>query len=74
MGWTNSHLHMVIHPTGHYGTPDPDLPLHDERKATLRDLAGRVGAPSATNTQDRWAALPGPRRNHAFEAGHRPNA
>jgi len=43
MGWTNSHLHMVIHPTGHYGTPDPDLPLHDERKATLRDLAGRVG-------------------------------
>lgn len=43
MGWTNSHLHMFIHPTGHYGTPDPELPLHDERKATLRDLAGRVG-------------------------------
>lgn len=43
MGWTNSHLHMFIHPTGHYGPPDPDLPMHDERKATLRDLAGRVG-------------------------------
>ena len=43
MGWTNSHLHMFIHPTGHYGTPDPDLPLHDEREATLRDLAGRDG-------------------------------
>ncbi len=43
MGWTNSHLHMFIHSTGHYGTPDPDLPLHDERKATLRDLAGQVG-------------------------------
>ncbi len=43
MGWTNSHLHMFIHPTGHYGTPDPDLPLYDERKATLRDLAGRDG-------------------------------
>lgn len=43
MGWTNSHLHMFIHPTGHYGTPDPDLPLHDERDATLRDLAGCEG-------------------------------
>ena len=43
MRWTNSHLHLFIHPTGHYGTPDPELPLHDERKATLRDLAGRVG-------------------------------
>jgi hypothetical protein len=43
MGWTNSHLHMFIHPTGHYGTPDPDLPLHDERKATLSDLAVRDG-------------------------------
>jgi len=43
MGWTNSHLHMFIHPTGHYGIPDPDLPLHDERKATLRDLAGQDG-------------------------------
>lgn len=43
MGWTNSHLHMFIHPSGHYGIPDPDLPLHDERHATLRDLAGREG-------------------------------
>jgi hypothetical protein len=43
MGWTNSHLHMFIHPTGHYGAPDPDLPLHDERKATLNDLAVRDG-------------------------------
>ena len=45
MGWTNSHLHLFIHPSGHYGTPhlDDDLPLRDERKATLRDLAGREG-------------------------------
>jgi hypothetical protein len=43
MGWTNSHLHMFIHPTGHYGAPDPDLPLHDERNATLNDLAVRDG-------------------------------
>jgi hypothetical protein len=43
MGWTNSHLHMFIHSTGHYGVPDPDLPLHDERNTTLRDLAGREG-------------------------------
>jgi hypothetical protein len=43
MGWTNSHLHMFIHPTGHYGTPHPDLPVHDERQATLRDLADREG-------------------------------
>lgn len=43
MGWTNSHLHMFIHPTGHYGIPDPDLPLHDERRAALRDLAGSEG-------------------------------
>jgi hypothetical protein len=43
MGWTNSHLHMFIHPTGHYGTPDLDFPMHDERKATFRDLAAREG-------------------------------
>lgn len=43
MGWTNSHLHMFIHPTGHYGTPDPDLLMHDEKQATLRDLAGSEG-------------------------------
>jgi hypothetical protein len=43
MGWTNSHLHMFSHPTGHYGIPDPDLPLHDERNTTLRDLAEREG-------------------------------
>lgn len=45
MGWTNSHLHLFIHPSGHYGRPHPDdmLPLHDERKATLRDLAGHEG-------------------------------
>jgi len=43
MGWTNSHLHMFIHHTGHYGVPDPDLPMHNERNATLRNLAGREG-------------------------------
>ena len=43
MGWTNSHLHMFIHRTGRYGIPDPDFPLHDERRATLRDLASRQG-------------------------------
>lgn len=43
MGWTNSHLHMFIHQTGHFGIPDFDLPLHDERKALLRDLARREG-------------------------------
>jgi len=43
MGWTNSHLHMFIHHTGHYGVPDLDLPLHNERDATLRDLAGGEG-------------------------------
>jgi hypothetical protein len=43
MGWTNSHLHMFIHPTGNYGTPDLDFPMHDERQATFRDLAAREG-------------------------------
>jgi hypothetical protein len=43
MGWTNSHLHMFIHPSGHYGTPGLDFPMHDERKASLRDLAAREG-------------------------------
>jgi hypothetical protein len=43
MGWTNSHLHMFIHPSGHYGVPDLDFPLQDERRATLRDLAAQEG-------------------------------
>jgi hypothetical protein len=43
MGWTNSHLHMFIHPSGHYGVPDLDFPLHDERRTTLRDLAAQQG-------------------------------
>jgi hypothetical protein len=43
MGWTNSHLHMFIHSSGRYGVPDLDFPLHDERRATLRDLAAREG-------------------------------
>jgi len=43
MGWTNSHLHMFIHPTRHYGVPDLDFPLHDERRTTLRDLAAQEG-------------------------------
>jgi len=43
MGWTNSHLHMFTHPTGRYGVPDWDLPLHDERTATLSDLSSREG-------------------------------
>jgi hypothetical protein len=43
MGWTNSHLHMFMHQTGHYGIPDQDLPLHDQRKSSLRDLARREG-------------------------------
>lgn len=43
MGWTNSHLHMFTHHTGRYGVPDWDLPLHDERAATLSDLASREG-------------------------------
>jgi hypothetical protein len=43
MGWTNSHLHMFVHHTGRYGIPDPELPLHDERKITLSDLARREG-------------------------------
>lgn len=42
MGWTNSHLHMFVHSTGHYGIPDLDgPPMHDERAATLRELADR---------------------------------
>ncbi|WP_229072231.1 plasmid pRiA4b ORF-3 family protein [Actinoplanes sp. DH11] len=43
MGWTNSHLHMFIHPTGHYGPPDPDLPMIDERTASFGDLAAGEG-------------------------------
>jgi hypothetical protein len=43
MGWTNSHLHMFIHADGRYGVPDLDFPLHDERRATLRDLIAREG-------------------------------
>ncbi|MFY1636190.1 plasmid pRiA4b ORF-3 family protein [Solwaraspora sp. WMMB335] len=43
MGWTNSHLHMFIHPTGNYGTPDLDLPIQDDREASLLDLAGKEG-------------------------------
>jgi hypothetical protein len=43
MGWTNSHLHMFIHPSGRYGVPDLDFPLHDERRTTLRDLAAQEG-------------------------------
>ncbi|GAA2605651.1 plasmid pRiA4b ORF-3 family protein [Paractinoplanes durhamensis] len=43
MGWTNSHLHMFIHPSGRYGVPDLDSPLQDERRTTLRDLADREG-------------------------------
>lgn len=43
MGWTDSHLHMFADGADRYGRPDPDLPLRDERKATLRDLAGREG-------------------------------
>jgi hypothetical protein len=43
MGWTNSHLHMFIHPSGHYGTPGLDFPMNDERQASFRDLAAREG-------------------------------
>jgi hypothetical protein len=43
MGWTNSHLHMFIHPSGRYGVPDLDFPLQDERHTTLCDLADRQG-------------------------------
>jgi hypothetical protein len=43
MGWTNSHLHMFERGPDRYGRPDPDLPLQDERKATLRDLLGSEG-------------------------------
>jgi len=43
MGWTNSHLHMFVHPSGRYGVPDLDFPLQDERRATLRDLVDREG-------------------------------
>jgi len=43
MGWTNSHLHMFERGPDQYGRPDPDLPLHDERKAALRDLVGSEG-------------------------------
>lgn len=43
MGWTDSHLHMFTDGADRYGRPDPDLQLHDERKATLRDLVGREG-------------------------------
>jgi hypothetical protein len=43
MGWTNSHLHMFVHPTGNFGTPDLDFPMHDERRAAFRDLAAREG-------------------------------
>lgn len=38
MGWTNSHLHMFTKGEDSYGVPDPDFPLLDERKVTLRDL------------------------------------
>jgi hypothetical protein len=43
MGWTNSHLHMFIHPSGRYGVPDLDFPLQDERHTSLRDLVAREG-------------------------------
>jgi len=43
MGWTNSHLHMFIHPSGRYGVPDLDFPLQDERRTTLGDLVAREG-------------------------------
>jgi hypothetical protein len=43
MGWTNSHLHMFIHPSGRYGVPDLDFPLQDERRTGLRDLAAQEG-------------------------------
>jgi Plasmid pRiA4b ORF-3-like protein len=43
MGWTNSHLHMFVRGADHYGRPDLDLPMRDERIATLRDLAGGEG-------------------------------
>jgi hypothetical protein len=62
MGWTNSHLHMFIHPSGRYGVPDLDFPLHDERKATLRGLntgppcSGGILCPEGAAVGVRWHA------------------
>jgi hypothetical protein len=44
MGWTNSHLHMFTMGENRYGVPDPDFPLRDERRHTLRGLAVSEGA------------------------------
>ena len=43
MGWTDSHLHMFIHSSGHYGFSEPELMLKDNRKTTLRELAPGEG-------------------------------
>lgn len=43
MGWENSHMHAFDHHTGRYGTPDPDLDHHDERRVTVSQLLTKVG-------------------------------
>jgi Plasmid pRiA4b ORF-3-like protein len=43
MGWEDYHLHVFSDGRTQYGIPDPELGFRDERKATLRDLAGGEG-------------------------------
>jgi hypothetical protein len=44
MGWQDYHLHMFTKDDERYGSPDPDFPLRNERRHTLRDLAAVEGA------------------------------
>lgn len=46
MGWQNYHMHVFTVGDTAYGRPDPELEFHDERGATLSDLAAegdRIG-------------------------------
>ena len=54
MGWTNSHLHMFIHPTGHYGIPDLDSPV----------CTTNAGPPCAT-----WPAAKATRLGYEYDFG-----
>ncbi len=43
MGWQDSHLHMFTADGHHYGDPDPELELRDERGVRLADLVRGEG-------------------------------
>ena len=42
MGWEDSHLHQFIVNDSHYGLPDPDIEIQDERDVSLGQVVSKV--------------------------------